>query len=129
MKYVAQKNHYDCGPACISMVSGIPEDKVLKLLGKKFHKGITHRVMSWALRQLDIPHSKWLKDGGWCFSDKAILEYSFFSLRDKYIKGHYIIKYKNKYYDPAYGVRKEFLEPLVHRNDYVKVDCYIDIYN
>ena len=129
LKYVAQKSNYDCGPACISMVSGVPEKKVLDLLGKKFDKGLKPEHMKWVLDKLKVPFSGWHRDGLWDFSDKVILEYSFFNNNCTYVRGHYIVKYKNKYYDPAYGVRREFINPLAHPIDWVKIDRYLVIYD
>ena len=129
IKLVYQSSDTSCGPAVISMISGISEKKILEMLGYRFDKGLDPKYVSWILKKLNISCSGWLRGGLWPFSKKAILVCNYFNnFNCKWIDGHFIVFYKNKFYDPYWGVRKN----LVHwslSNDWVKVKKYIDIYD
>ncbi len=47
MKRIQQKHRYGCGPACLSMISGIPYDDIIAEIGGDFseNRGITHCFM------------------------------------------------------------------------------------
>jgi len=130
VKLVEQSDSMTCGPACISMVSGTSEEQVLDILGKRFDHGLLIKDMAWCLNKLDVCCSKVQADSLWLYSEKAILTMrSHFHRNARYKDyGHYLVYFKNKFYDPYFGIRTD----LFHHSwadEWIKVKRYIDIYD
>lgn len=68
MHIVKQTNKYNCGTACLTMVTGIPIPTLEKYMGKNCmepgydqypHIGLNQLEMSWLLFQIGIKHFVW----------------------------------------------------------------------
>lgn len=131
MKIVKQSLDYSCGPAVVSMISSIPEKVIIQILGDRFTKGagVKPKNLLWVLKTLNIDTSKWLKDGLWPWSEKAILRYGFYKNHhpNRIEYGHYLVYYKKKFYDPYWGIRKDFFH-WSHSGEWIKVTGYLDVY-
>jgi len=129
---VKQATRLSCGPACISMLTGIPEKEVITLVRSHYdyNCGLTSDNMLLVLKELGINcDDRWLKDGLWCYSPKALLRLTYFYYPNgKYrIYGHFLIYYNKRYYDPGTGVRGELFHPS-YAHDWIKVYEYLDIF-
>jgi len=127
MKLILQSKSTTCGPACLAMVAGTTEEKILELLGNKFIDGLDHKYIHWALNKLYIPHSPWFRDNKWGNCKEAIIEYTWSGR--KYIMGHYFVFYKNKFYDPFYGKANFPTISNIFSNTWSKVERYTEIYS
>jgi hypothetical protein len=128
---VEQSTYSSCGPASLAMLAGTTEKEVMKLLGPKRFHGVAPKNMLWALDKLDVfCSSKWLMDGLWYLSPKALLIHEYVKeLNGKHpIWAHYIVYYKGKFYDPADGIRSEWFHSS-YTNDWQKITAYVDIYD
>jgi hypothetical protein len=132
VRWVKQSKSYSCGPACIAMVSGIPEQEILDVLGYRFANnfGVRIKNMEWCLDKLGIACSRVYRDMLWVDSKKAILRLGGTLHRHKrYVdRGHYLVYYNGKFYDPQHGIRNNLFHPA-WAGDWIKVDRYIDIFD
>jgi hypothetical protein len=128
IKYVKQSTDYSCGPTVMAMITHKTEKEIIKLLGNRFNKGLDPKDLLWGLEKLNIYCSRWIKDGLWPWSEKAILSYAYYKYLHLPEYGHYLVYYKNKFYDPYWGERKDFFH-WSHARDWIKVTEYLDIYD
>ena len=131
VKWVKQSTLYTCGPACISMVSGVPESKIVDMLQGRLNKrGLKINHVYWCLNKLGILCSKPQSNDLWTLSKKCIIRLgSFFHMNYRYVDhGHVLVYYNKKFYDPYYGIRNNLFHDSLS-NSWIKVTDYIDIYD
>jgi predicted double-glycine peptidase len=128
LRLVRQTEQDTCGAACLAMLAGSTEQKMLEFLTESGHfdNGTTKTDIRWALNKLGIFASRWwFKDGLWRTEKKALIHfaYSYYTVRL-----HWIIWYNKKYYDPSWGVLDELFHFSTGHN-WQKVVEYLPIYD
>jgi len=104
MNHVTQPfNSKKCGQSCLSMITGNSLEEICKDLGKDGTTNIDNDIMKYLNRQgyktrlikgYDITYSE--------IPDSSIIRLSYPTEN-----GHFIVKHKGKYYDPAVGIIQE----------------------
>lgn len=103
-----------CGQACLAMILGISIDEAIKLLNNKKKSTSLYDDLAVALERHGYEVKKHTGEVDWDeVPDNSIIRVVFPTKA-----GHFIIKHRGKYYDPAIGIVEGY-------NDYRKITHYI----
>lgn len=103
-----------CGQACLAMILDISIDEAIKLLNNKKKSTSLYDDLAVALERHDFEVGKSTGEVDWDeVPDNSIIRVVFPTKA-----GHFIIKHRGKYYDPAIGIVEGY-------NDYRKITHYI----